>query len=196
MPNVNGSGAGASGSAAIPGTPSTLAISCGSAATAVVPCGSTVRTNSSIHSLVDSRCMWASTNEGVSAAPATSTCSCASRSPQPATKPSATARAVSTHSLVAGLNTRPPVMSRSAGSSPRATAIALGVAWGRATGLPALDRGLDQAERLGRGVEHLAAVLHTEARDVERQVVAVRQRQVNALDLGMRLDHRLAHPVE
>src|SRR5918992_6376023 len=195
MPNVNGSGAAASASAAIPGTPSTLAISCGSAATAVVPCGSTVRTNSSIHSLVGSRCMWASTNEGVSAAPATSTCSCASRSPQPATKPSATARAVSTHSLVAGLNTRPPVMRRSAGSSPRATAMALGVACGRAT-LAALDRGLDQAERLRGGVEHLAAVLDAEAGHVEREVVAVRQGEADALDLGVRLEHRLAHAVQ
>ena len=132
-PKVNGSGAAASASAAMPGTPSTFAISCGSAATAVVPCGSTVRTNSSIHSLVDSRCMWASTNAGVSALPATSTRSCASRSPQPATTPSAIASSVSTHSRVAGLNTRPPVISRSAGSSPRATAIARGVACGRAT---------------------------------------------------------------
>ena len=64
MPNVNGSGAAASASATMPATPSTLAISCGSAATAVVPCGRTVRTNSSIHSFVDSRCMWASTNAG------------------------------------------------------------------------------------------------------------------------------------
>ena len=132
MPNVNGSGAAASASATMPATPSTLAISCGSAATAVVPCGRTVRTNSSIHSLVDSRCMWASTNPGVSAAPPTSISSSASRSPQPATTPSAIASAVSTHSRVPGLNTRPPRISRSAGSSPRATAIARAVAGGRA----------------------------------------------------------------
>ena len=61
---VNGSGAAASISARMPGTPSTLASSWGSAATAVVPAGSTVETNSSIHSLVDSRCMWASTKPG------------------------------------------------------------------------------------------------------------------------------------
>ena len=132
----------------MPGTPSTFAISCGSAATAVVPCGSTVRTNSSIHSFVDSRCMWASTNAGVSARPPTSTISSASRSPQPATTPSAIASAVSTHSRVAGLNTRPPVISRSAGSSPRATAIARAVACGRAIGAGATRR----TERAGRAI--------------------------------------------
>ena len=132
--NVNGSGAAASISARMPGIPSTLAISCGSAATAVVPAGSTVATNSSIHSLVDSRCMCASTKPGVSAAPSTSMTSTASRSPQPAITPSASARDVSTHSRVASAKTQPPVMSVSAGSSPRATASARGVAWGRAIG--------------------------------------------------------------
>ena len=39
------------------------------------PGGRTAATNSSIHSLVDSRCMWASTKPGVSAAPSTSTVS-------------------------------------------------------------------------------------------------------------------------
>ncbi len=131
---VNGSGAAASISARMPGTPSTLASSWGSAATAVVPAGSTVETNSSIHSLVDSRCMWASTKPGVSAAPSTSMTSLASRSPQPAITPSASASDVSTHSRVASANTRPPMMSVSAGSSPRATASARGVAWGLAIG--------------------------------------------------------------
>ncbi len=70
MPNVNGRPAAAWASAATPRTPNTLAISCGSAATAVVPSGSTARTNSSTQSLVDSRCMWASMKPGVSAAPA------------------------------------------------------------------------------------------------------------------------------
>src|SRR4029453_10039876 len=82
----------ASTSAATPGMPKTLASSCGSAATAVVPHGSTLRTNSSTHSFVDSRCMWESMNAGVSAAPPTSTTSTASRGPQPTTTPSQTAR--------------------------------------------------------------------------------------------------------
>ena len=132
--NVSGSGRAASIRARIPGTPRTLASSCGSAATAVVPAGSTVDTNSSIHSLVDSRCMWASTKPGVSAAPSTSIVSRASRSPQPAMTPSASAREVSIHSRVASEKTRPPVMRVSAGSSPRATASARGVAGGRAIG--------------------------------------------------------------
>ena len=113
-------------------SPSTLASSCGSAATAVVPSGSTVATNSSIHSFVDSRCMCASMKPGVSAAPSTSTTSSASRSPHPAITPSAIASEVSIHSRVASANTRPPVISRSAGSSPRATASARGDAGGRA----------------------------------------------------------------
>ena len=57
----------------------------------------------------------------------------ASRSPHPAITPSAIASDVSIHSRVAALNTRPPLISRSAGSSPLATAIARGVAGGRAT---------------------------------------------------------------
>ena len=101
-PNVNGRRVAASASAATPGTPNTLATSCGSAATAVVPWGRTARTNSSIQSLVDSRCMWLSTKPGVSAAPPTSTTSRASRGPQPATTPSAIARSVSIHSRVCG----------------------------------------------------------------------------------------------
>ena len=89
------------------GTPKTLASSCGSAATAVVPCGRTARTNSSTQSLVDSRCMCASMKPGVSAAPATSTTSRASRGPQPAITPSAMARSSRSHSLVPGEKTLP-----------------------------------------------------------------------------------------
>ena len=147
-PKVNGSCAAAAASAATPGMPNTLAISCGSAATAVVPRGRTVRTNSSTHSLVDSRCMWASTNPGVSAAPATSTDSRASRGPHPATTPSAMASSVSTHSRVAGDSTFPPVMSRSAGSSPRATASTRGLAGRRAM---AVDHPTGLRCAIGRG---------------------------------------------
>jgi hypothetical protein len=92
--------------------------------------------------------------------------------------PSATASDVSIHSRVARLKTRPPVIRRSAASSPRATAIARGVARGAPSGVApgrrvALDGSLYEAVRLGGGVEHLAAIGHPEARHVEGQVVAV-----------------------
>ena len=53
-----------SSSQCTPSVPSTFAISCGSATTAVVPNGSTSRANSSTSSFDDSRCMCASTNPG------------------------------------------------------------------------------------------------------------------------------------
>ena len=52
-----------------PSVPSTFAISCGSATTAVVPNGSTSRANSSTSSFDDSRCMWASMNPGTTNRP-------------------------------------------------------------------------------------------------------------------------------
>ena len=55
--------------------PSTFAISCGSATTAVVPSGSTSRANASGSSLVDSRCMCASTKPGTTYRPEASTVS-------------------------------------------------------------------------------------------------------------------------
>ena len=54
----------ASSSQWTPSVPSTFAISCGSATTAVVPSGSTSRANSSTSSFTDSRCMWASMKPG------------------------------------------------------------------------------------------------------------------------------------
>ena len=48
----------------MPSVPSTLAISWGSATTAVVPCASTARANSSTISFDDSMCMWASMKPG------------------------------------------------------------------------------------------------------------------------------------
>ena len=54
----------ASSSQWTPSVPSTFAISCGSATTAVVPSGSTRRANSSTSSFTDSRCMCASMNPG------------------------------------------------------------------------------------------------------------------------------------
>ena len=53
-----------SSSQCTPSVPSTLAISCGSATTVVVPSGSTSRANSSTSSFDDSRCMCASTKPG------------------------------------------------------------------------------------------------------------------------------------
>ena len=52
-----------------PSVPSTFAISCGSATTAVVPSGSTSRANSSGSSFDDSRCMWASMKPGTTQRP-------------------------------------------------------------------------------------------------------------------------------
>src|ERR1039458_1472108 len=71
--------------------------------------------------------MWTSTKAAVSAAPLTSTVSCASRGPQPAMDRSAMARSVATHSRVPGTKTLPPLRRRSAGSSPRATASTRGL---------------------------------------------------------------------
>ena len=50
----------------IPSTPATLASSCGSLTTAVVPRGTTARANCAGVSLADSRCTWASMNPGTS----------------------------------------------------------------------------------------------------------------------------------
>ena len=133
-PKVKGIFSAAPATAATPSSPATLAISCGSQATAVVPQGRAPFTNSSTHNLVDSRCMWASMNPETKAAPPTSTVCKASRRPQPATTPSAMAKSVVTHSRVIGDKTRPPVISRSAGSSPRATASARKETGGRDIG--------------------------------------------------------------
>ena len=131
-PKVNGKCSAASMSARIPSMPATLAISCGSAATAVVPHGNTALTYSLTHIFDDSKCICASTKPGTKAAPSTSMTSSASRCPHPAITPSAIARSVVTHSLVAGDNTRPPLSKISAGSSPRATARARKLAGGLA----------------------------------------------------------------
>ena len=133
IPNVNGMSAAASITEITPGSPATFATSCGSHATAVVPFGNTAFTNSETHTFDDSRCICASTNPEHNAAPSTSIVASASRVPHPTTFPSHTARSVVTHSRVAGLNTRPPVMSRSAGPSPRAAANAFCDTAGRAT---------------------------------------------------------------
>src|SRR5581483_1414708 len=110
-----------SSSQCTPSVPSTFAISCGSATTAVVPNGSTSRANSSTSSFDDSRCMCASTNPGTTKRPSASSVSRPSYAPSPATKPSTTATSVSSHSRVKTEKTRPPRTTRSAGSSPRAT---------------------------------------------------------------------------
>ena len=66
-----------SSSQCTPSVPSTFAISCGSATTAVVPNGSTSRANSSTSSFDDSRCMCASMKPGTTKRPAASSVSCA-----------------------------------------------------------------------------------------------------------------------
>jgi hypothetical protein len=58
-----------SSSQCTPSVPSTLAISCGSATTAVVPSGSTSRANSSTRSFDDSRCTCGSMNPGTTHLP-------------------------------------------------------------------------------------------------------------------------------
>ena len=121
-PKVNGIFSAASTSARIPSRPATLAISCGSAATAVVPFGNTALTYSSTQSFDDSKCMCASTKPATKDAPSTLMISWASRSPHPTTTPSAMARSVVTHSRVVGESTRPPFNKISAGTSPRAAA--------------------------------------------------------------------------
>src|SRR5919201_6713459 len=105
----------------MPSVPSTFAISCGSATTAVVPSGRTSRANSSTSSFDDSRCMCASTKPGTTYRPEASIVSRPSYSPRPATQPSATATSTSSHSRVKTDSTLPPWTTRSAGSSPRAT---------------------------------------------------------------------------
>ena len=105
-----------------PSTPSTLAISCGSATTAVVPNGSTSRASSSTSSFTDSMCMCASMNPGTTKRPPASIVSPPSYRPTPAIAPSTTATSASSHSRVKTESTRPPRTTRSAASSPRATA--------------------------------------------------------------------------
>src|SRR5438132_587702 len=107
----------------MPSVPSTLAISWGSATTAVVPCARTARANSSTISLDDSMCMCASMKPGTRYAPETSSRSPPSYRPSPTTWPSLTATSTSSHSFVNTERTWPPDSTRSAGSSPRATAI-------------------------------------------------------------------------
>ena len=71
----SGTSSHASSSQCTPSVPSTFAISCGSATTAVVPRGSTSRANSSTSSLDDSRCMCASTKPGTTQRPVASSVS-------------------------------------------------------------------------------------------------------------------------
>ena len=98
----------ASSSQWTPSTPSTFAISCGSATTAVVPSGRTSRANSSTSSFTDSRCMCASMKPGTTQLPTASTVSRPSYSPSPAITPSTTATSASSHSRVNTESTRPP----------------------------------------------------------------------------------------
>src|SRR4051794_12977642 len=59
-----------------------------------------------------------------------------------------------------------------------------------------LDRALDQAERLVGRLEDRVVVALAEAGKVDQQVVAVGQGEVDALDLRVGVEHRLAHAVQ
>ena len=69
----SGSPALASSSQCAPSTPSTLASSCGSHTTAVVPRATTTRANSAGSSIEDSMCTWASMKPGTTKPPEAST---------------------------------------------------------------------------------------------------------------------------
>ena len=118
----SGRSAQASASQCTPSVPSTFAISWGSATTDVVPNGSTSLANSSTSSIDDSRCRCASIRPGTTYRPPASSVSRPRYSPTPAIQPSHTATSASSHSRVYTDSTRPPCTTRSAGSSPRATA--------------------------------------------------------------------------
>src|SRR3954451_10821031 len=62
--------------------------------------------------------------------------------------------------------------------------------------LSTLNGALDQAVGLGGGVEDLVRVVEPEAPEVVEQVMAVRQREVDAPHLGEALEHRLPHVVQ
>ena len=83
-----------------PSRPSTLATSCGSVTTAVVPCGTTARANSVGVSFDDSMCTCASMNPGTMYWPRASMRSPPSYSPSPAIRPPNTATSTSSHSRV------------------------------------------------------------------------------------------------
>jgi hypothetical protein len=59
-----------------------------------------------------------------------------------------------------------------------------------------LDGALDQAVGLGGGLEDLVVVAQTEGGEVDEQVVAVGQREMDALDLRVGLEDRLAHAMQ
>src|SRR5215208_679406 len=139
-----------SSSQCTPSVPSTFAISCGSTTTVVVPSGSTSRANSSTSSFVVSRCMCASTKPGTTKRPEASSSSAPSYSPSPATWPSTIATSASSHSRVKTEKTRPPRRTRSAGSSPRATASRRERSGIRAT-IPLPERGRPHSPVSGRG---------------------------------------------
>src|SRR5579884_2486885 len=105
-----------------PASPRTLAISCGSITTDVVPRGRTARANSSTFSFELSMWQWPSMKPGRTILPETSWMSCPSYAPSPTTRPSTIATSASNTSPVKTDRTLPPFRTRSAASSPRATA--------------------------------------------------------------------------
>src|SRR4051794_37924182 len=61
---------------------------------------------------------------------------------------------------------------------------------------PTPNRALDQAVGLGRRMKDDVRVVQAEALEVVEHVVAVREREVDALDLCEAVEHSLAHTVQ
>ena len=121
----SGSPSVASSSQRTPSTPATLAISCGSQTTAVVPRGTTARANCAGVSLADSRCTWASMKPGHEELPAPVDPLAARVVADPGDPPVGEATSPSSHSRVNAEKTFAPSMTVSGCASPRATAIRL-----------------------------------------------------------------------
>ena len=118
----SGSPSVASISQCTPSVPSTFAISCGSATTAVVPSGRTRRANASGRSFDDSRCMWASMRPGTTQRPDASIDLVAFVVTEPGDE-AVGDRDVDLEPLAReDAEDLPPRTTTSAGSSPRATA--------------------------------------------------------------------------
>src|SRR4051794_41489245 len=90
---------------------------------------------------------------------------------------------------------------RQPSGSPPARAVTMNIGYSRfpTSALKAsstLNGPLDQAVGLRGGVEDLVRVVEPEAREVVEQVVAVREREVDALHRSEALQHRLPHVVQ
>jgi hypothetical protein len=107
----------------MPSAPITLAISCGSVTTAVVPWAATTLANSGTASIDDSICTCPSMKPGQTNCPPRSSVSRPPYVPMPAMRPSAMATSPSWISQESTLTICPPRSTRSAGVRPAATSI-------------------------------------------------------------------------